>query len=116
MKSIIKSKIRNAEKLVILKAKGKERYLLLIYKKESMGAKSDYKKVPCVYILSLYFDEGYYNTGKITGRNITRVEKDIELNLSNGNLEQVNTYPDWDSLPDYTTWQIERLRTKNLRV
>jgi len=117
MKKTIKSKIRNAEKLTIVKVTNKERYLILAYKNESMGINSNYKRVPCVYVLSLFFDRGYYNSGKITGKNIKDIEERIKLSINNGEMEIVNSYasvPEWDYLPDYMSWKIFNLKQKRL--
>ena len=117
MKKTIKSKIRNAQKLMVTKVIGKERYLILAYKNESMGVNSNYKRVPCVYVLSLFFDMGYYNSGKITGKNIKDIEERIKLSINNGEMEIVNSYasvPEWDYLPDYMSWKIFNLKQKRL--
>jgi len=114
MRKTIKSKIRNAEKLTIIKVTNKERYLILAYKNESMGVNSNYKRVPCIYVLSLFFDRGYYNSGKITGKNIKDIEKRIQLSINNGEMEIVNSYPKWDYLPDYISWKISNLKQKRL--
>ena len=114
MKKTIKSKIRNAEKLTIVKVTNKERYLILAYKNESMGVNSNYKRVPCVYVLSLFFDRGYYNSGKITGKNIKAIEERIKSSINNGEIEIVNSYPEWDYLPDYISWKIFNLKQKRL--
>jgi len=114
MKKLIKSKIRNAEKLTIIKVTNKERYLILAYKNESMDANSNYKRVPCVYVLSLFFDRGYYYSGKITGKNIKDIEKKIQLSINNGEMEIVNSYSKWDYLSDYISWKIFNLKQKRL--
>jgi len=116
MKKTIKSKIRNAEKLIIVKVTNKERYLVLAYKNESMGVNSNYKRVPCVYVLSLFFDRGYYNSGKITGKNIKVIERKIQLSINNGEMTIENSYPEWDYLPDYISWKISNLRQKSKQI
>jgi len=114
MKKTIKSKIRNAQKLMVTKVIGKERYLILAYKNESIGVNSNYKRVPCVYVLSLFFDRGYYNSGKITGKNIKAIEKRIKLSINKGEMKIMDSYPEWDYLPDYVSWKISNLRQKRL--
>jgi len=92
----LKSKIKNGEKIKVYKTIGYERYLILVYKKESIGYKSYYKKIPVLYIITAHFDGGFYTAGKFTGKNIKKMEGLIKEKEEK--LIAIDNIPNWETL------------------